>query len=196
MKSGVLLTGIKKKSYNLHFSNKELDITTELASNFPGIVGVITMNDIDLAEHVRKKMPMGTYTSIGAKTLQYAFASAASTLPRSLDSRVIILDVTKKEKCSAFFAAFFSGLGFFEGTNYEGNLDDDQLKKELLSRICDVPGNVGEIEKAYARCTQVLLYIAKDLTASAIDAAYAPALKVVKVGELALRIAPIVLAAV
>ncbi len=119
-------------------------------------------SDFSLAEVIKDRLPAGTYTAVYVTSVpRYPFAGFAE----EIDARLISLTITKTHMCASLFFAFFAGVGLIDGAKLESRVDKAGLQKELLHQICGSSGGIVELEKAYAQCTDIDLYIAVDLKA-------------------------------
>ena len=126
------------------------------------LANVLNNSDLRLAQVVSERMPKGTYTSVNVKTLNYTFSGLQL---QGVPTRVISLAVSKSQQCSAFFYAFFSGLGLINNQKLAESTDKDRLTGQILNHICETPGDNEQIKLAFVKCTDIDLYIASNLSA-------------------------------
>lgn len=130
-----------------------------VASTTASLSSIMSLRDAALTDYVIEHLPRDTYTSVTVSSRdRYTFNGM--TAPKPI--RVINLQVNTAVVVSAFFRAIFAGFGLVEGDAFEGRLNTTELERELLNSLCDVPTISTEIQKAYERCTNVILYIAQD----------------------------------
>ncbi len=126
---------------------------------------LLQKNNTDMANTIKQKLPIGTYTSINVSTITHQFPLANNRI----NTRKIQLQVTQVHLMTSFFHAFFSGFGLLPDQAYEENIDESVLQRQLIGTIFQNQNDWSEIEKAYKKCTTVSLFIAQDCSAAEIQ---------------------------
>jgi hypothetical protein len=137
-------------------------LTVVSANHRTGLENILRTTDLELCDLICDRVPEGTYTSVNVVTTDYKFSGLYTS---GIQTRVISLSVTKCQKFSAFFLAFFSGVGLIDSQKLGKHTDKSELQAQLLSHICETSSDRDEIEAAFAKCTEIDLFIASDLSA-------------------------------
>ena len=126
---------------------------------------LISMSNSDLAEEIKSRVSRTapeTYTSVQVNTLDYNF----SGMTNPLKSKVISFSVNATQKWYSFFRAVFTGIGIINSRDFE-ELNSTKLQGQLVQCISNTDAMViaDELERAYAQCSDIDLFISQDLSA-------------------------------